>query len=164
LNDLELLANRLAIGDLFARYAHTADGYDEEGWLACFSEDGIFEVDAGEGGIQFEGQKSLREFIHAHVGLLPGTRHVMTNHLVEIDGNQARHRCTLTGMLSRPEKVYTFISGWYESTLEKVSGDWRIKHRIVHGDNSTNDAEPELVAYLNPLREWMAQNGTMVQH
>ena len=84
----------------------------------------------------------------------------MTNHLIEINGNRAQHRCSLTGMLSRPEKVYTFISGWYESTLEKVDSDWKIKHRIIHGDSTENRAERELVAYLQPFVDWMAKNGT----
>ncbi len=161
MSDPDLLANRLAIEDLFAHYAHTADTYDADGWVDCFAEDGIFEVEADGGGIQFVGREDLNKFIYAHIRLLPGTRHVMTNHLVDIDGNRAQHRCTLTGMLSRPEKVYTFISGWYESTLEKASGQWKIKHRIVHGDYSANLAEEELSAYLQPLVDWMAENGTL---
>ena len=161
MSELDLLANRLSIEDLFARYAHTADTYDADGWIDCFSADGIFEVAANDGGIKFVGRENLKEFIYAHIHLLPGTRHVMTNHLVDIDGNRAQHRCTLTGMLSRPEKVYTFISGWYESNLEKASGQWKIKHRIVHVDYSANSAEEELSAYLQPLVDWMAENGTL---
>jgi len=162
LSALDLLINRLAIDDLFARYAHTADSYDADGWVDCFAQDGTFEVEAAGSGIQFVGQQRLHEFIDAHILLLPGTRHIMTNHLVDIDGDLAHHRCTLTGMLSRPEKVYTFISGWYESTLEKVGGQWKIKHRIVHGDDSLNLAEGELAVYLKPLVGWMAENGTLV--
>jgi 3-phenylpropionate/cinnamic acid dioxygenase small subunit len=40
MTDISLLGDRLAIEDVFARYAHTADGYDAEGWLNCFAEDG----------------------------------------------------------------------------------------------------------------------------
>jgi hypothetical protein len=63
-------------------------------------------------------------------------------------------------MLSRPEKVYTFISGWYESTLEKVAGDWKIKHRIVHVDNGANFIDGELAVHMKSFMEWMAENGT----
>ena len=46
LSDLDLLTNRLALEDLFARYAHTADTYDADRWVYCFAEDGTFEVEA----------------------------------------------------------------------------------------------------------------------
>ena len=157
----DLLIDRLAIEDVFARYAHSADGYDVDGWVNCFTEDGIFEVASNGNGIQFAGRQALHDFICAHIHLLPNTRHVMTNHLVDINGNRAVHRCTLTGMLSRPEKVYTFISGWYQSTLEKDASEWKIKHRIVHSDSGANSSERELIAYLKPLRDWMAENGTV---
>lgn len=161
MTDISLLNDRLEIEDVFARYAHTADGYDTQGWLNCFTEDGIFEVDADGNGIQFAGRQALQEFIRAHIRLLPGTRHVMTNHLVELNGHRAVHRCTLTGMLSRPEKVYTFISGWYQSTLEKVADEWKIKHRVVYSDGGDDSTDTELIAQLKPFRDWMAANGTI---
>ena len=105
MSDLYLLTDRLGVEDLFARYAHSADSYDADGWVNCFAQDGIFEVKADGNRTQFIGQKALHDFVCAHIRLLPGTRHVMTNHLVDIDGNLAQHRCTLIGMLSRPEKV-----------------------------------------------------------
>ena len=37
-----LLLERLAIEDVFARYAHAGDEYDADGWVECFTEDGIF--------------------------------------------------------------------------------------------------------------------------
>jgi hypothetical protein len=111
MTDENALSERLAIEDVFSRYAHAGDEYDAEAWLNCFAEDGIFEVESDGSRTQSIGQQALHDFIHAHIRLLPGTRHSMTNHLVDIDGNRARHRCTVTGMLSRPEKVHTFISG-----------------------------------------------------
>ena len=160
MNNEDLLTERLAIEDVFAQYAHTADGYDADGWVSCFTEEGIFEIESDGNRTQFIGRQALHDFICAHIRLLPSTRHVMTNHLVNIDGDRALHRCTVTGMLSRPEKVYTFISGWYESTLEKVAGDWKIKHRIVHVDNGANFIDGELAVHMKSFMEWMAENGT----
>jgi hypothetical protein len=160
MSDVDFLMERLAIEDLFARYAHTADGYDADGWVDCFTEDGIFELESDGSGLRFIGRQALDDFIRAHIRLLPGTRHVMTNHLVDFDGVRAQHRCTLTGMLSRPDKVYTFISGWYDSALEKVSGQWKIKHRIAHADNAANFAAGELVVHFQPMMDWIAANGT----
>ena len=160
--DLVLLADRLAIEELFARYAHTIDGYDADGWVACFTEDGIFEVESQGAAVQLVGKAALHNFALAHIRLLPGTRHVMSNHVIEFDGNRAQHRCTLSGVLTRPEKVYTFVAGWYDSTVEKVSGQWRIKHRIAHVDNGATFVEGELAVHMQPMMDWIATNVTSV--
>ena len=104
----------------------------------------------------------MKKFIDAHIRLLPGTRHVQTNHLVSIKGDSAAHRCTLSGMLSRPEKVYIFISGTYESYLQKIEGEWKIKHRIVHIDNGANFIDGELAQHIQPFMQWMTENGTII--
>lgn len=161
MTDLELLADRLDIEDLFAQYAHTIDSYDAAGWVGCFAEDGIFEAKSEGPGIQFVGRQALLDFAAAHIRLLPGTRHVMTNHLVDIDGGHAQHRCTLTGMLSRPEKVHTFVSGWYESSVERISGQWKIKHRIARFDNAANFSGGEVAVHMQAMMDWIAANGAL---
>ena len=122
----------------------------------------VFEVAADGNRIQFLGKPALKKFIDAHIRLLPGTRHVQTNHLVSIKGDSAAHRCTLSGMLSRPEKVYIFISGTYESYLQKIEGEWKIKHRIVHVDNGANFIDGELAQHIQPFMQWMTENGTII--
>ncbi|MFP6804480.1 MAG: nuclear transport factor 2 family protein, partial [Pseudomonadales bacterium] len=67
IEDLDLLTNRLAIEDFFARYANTADTYDADSWVDCFAEGGTFEVEADGGGIQFVGRENLNEFICTHI-------------------------------------------------------------------------------------------------
>ena len=124
---------RFAIEELFAQYAHTIDSYDGPGWVNCFTTDGVFEV-AGEGddSVRFTGHEQLSVFAHAHIRLLPGTRHVMTNHVTEFEGEtSARHKCVLSGTLSRSESGYVFASGWYDSSVVLVNGDWKISHRKV---------------------------------
>jgi hypothetical protein len=51
-------------------------------------------------------------------------------------------------------------SAWYESTLKKVAGERKIKHRIVHADNGATFIEGELAVHIKPLLGWMAANGT----
>ena len=162
MSDESLLLDRLQIEDIFSRYAHAADEYDAAEWLKCFSDEGVFEVSTEGNQIQFSGKPALKKFIDAHIRLLPGTRHVQTNHLVSIDGDRASHLCTLSGMLSRPEKVYIFISGIYESDLEKIEGEWKIKHRIVHVDNGANFIDGELAQHIEPFMDWMTKNGTII--
>ena len=71
MSDDSLLLDRLAIEDVFARYAHAADEYDAVEWLKCYSEDGIFEVATEGNRIQFLGKPALKKFIDAHIRLYP---------------------------------------------------------------------------------------------
>ena len=43
---------------------------------------------------------------------------------------------------------------------EKIAGEWKIKHRIVHADNGAAFVEGELAVHIEPLLSWMAANGT----
>ena len=60
----------------------------------------------------------------------------MTNHVIEFETEtKARHRCVLSGTLSRPESVYVFASGWYDSTVVLADTYWKISHRKFYLDN-----------------------------
>lgn len=162
MDTLTEVAARLEIETLFARYAHTIDGYDGPGWVDCFTADGVFEVGGDDGSsVCFAGHEALTRFTEAHIRLLPGTRHVMTNHVVEFESDTAaRHICTLSGTLSRPETVYTFVSGWYDSRVVLDDGRWRIRHRRVHLDNGENFVSGALAEHMQPMMNWIAENGT----
>ena len=152
---------RFAIEELFAQYAHTIDSYDVSGWVNCFTADGVFEV-AGEedDSVSFTGQKQLTVFAQAHVRLLPGTRHVMTNHIIVFENEtSARYKCILSGTLSRPESVYVFASGWYESSVVLVNEDWKIRHRKVYLDNAQAIGVEPLASHMQPMIDWIMENG-----
>ena len=152
---------RFAIEELFAQYAHTIDSYDVSGWVNCFTADGVFEV-AGEedDSARFTGYKQLTVFAQAHVRLLPGTRHVMTNHVIVFENEtSARHKCVLSGTLSRPESVYVFASGWYESSVVLVNHDWKISHRKVYLDNAEAIGVEPLASHMQPMIGWIMENG-----
>ena len=131
--------------------------------LNVISNKGIFEVHTGNVRMQFIGEKALSKFINAHIRLLPGTRHVQTNHITTVDKLRAKNHCTLVGFLSRPEKIYTFIAGSYETDLEKVAGEWKITHRIVHVDNGASFVEGDIAEQTQSFMEWMATNSVVMQ-
>ena len=164
MDKMEEVQARFAIEELFARYAHSIDNYDDAGWVDCFTTDGVFEV-AGEGdqGVGFVGHEELTVFAEAHIRLLPGTRHVMTNHVIEFaNETNARHKCVLSGTLSRPESVYVFASGWYDSTVVLTDRYWKISRRRVYLDNiEAIEAEP-LAAHMQPMINWIMENGKAV--
>ena len=155
------LAARLAIKELFARYAHTVDGYDAHGWVNCFTPDGTFQVAAADGpGVCFAGHDALTDFVEAHIERLPGTRHVMTNHIIDFNSNgSADHLCTLSGTLSRPENVYVFANGYYRSQVVIHNGHWKIKHRTVYLDNAEALGVEPLASHMQPMMNWIFENG-----
>lgn len=161
MNMTETIAARLAIEELFARYAHTIDAYDGPAWVNCFTPDGIFEVAAEDGGVGFAGHAALSRFVEAHIRLLPGTRHVMSNHVIDFsDDSAAEHICTLSGTLSRAESVYVFANGYYRSRVECVDGEWKIRHRTVYLDNTAALSTEPLASHMQPMMGWIAENGT----
>lgn len=154
------MAARFAITELFARYAHTVDGYDGPGWVNCFTPDGVFEVANGDdAGFCFKGHEALTRFVEAHIRLLPGTRHVMTNHVIEFkDDTSAEHVCTLSGTLSRPENVYVFANGYYLSDVVYDNKAWKIKHRTVYLDNAESLSVEPLAKHMQGMMTWIAEN------
>lgn len=164
MNAVEQVTARLAIAELFGRYAHTVDGYDSPGWVSCFTPDGIFEVTSpAGGGVCFKGHEALSRFMEAHIRLLPGTRHVQTNHVIEfVNQSSADHRCTLSGTLSRPENVYVFANGYYKSRVELHDSEWKIRHRTVCLDNGEALSTGALAVHMQPMMSWIQENGSPV--
>lgn len=162
MDPLNELAARVAIEELFARYAHTIDGYDGPGWVGCFTPDGVFEVAGEDGaGVCFAGHEALTRFVDAHIRLLPETRHVMSNHVIEFNSDtSAEHVCTLSGTLSRPENVYVFANGYYRSHVEFYDGAWKVRRRTVYLDNVAALSTEPLASHMQPMMGWIAENGT----
>lgn len=69
------VADRLAILQLEAEYARTWDSQDADGWAACFTEDGAFEMGSVPGGLpamRFAGRAELTEFCRLGSGRYEG--------------------------------------------------------------------------------------------
>ena len=84
----------------------------------------------------------------------------MTNHVIEFENEEtAWNRCVLSGTLSRPESVYVFASGWYDSTILLADSYWKISHRKVYLDDiEAIEAEP-LASHMQPMISWIIGNG-----
>jgi SnoaL-like domain len=87
-------AARMEILNLFARYCHAVDANDYRSFVDVFTEDvhaDYSEVGAyAEGELIFDGRDNLVAWFNqsmAHIG--PGLTHYMTNHLIEMDGDEA---------------------------------------------------------------------------
>jgi hypothetical protein len=125
-------ADRVMIQDLLGRYAFAADygSGNPESWVALFTEDGRFEVPAIS--LVAEGRPALTRFIDGLHRTVPGLHHVMSNFVIDIDGDRARGKCELNEFMLRPEAIYNNLHGWYEDEYRKIDGRWYIEVRRVH--------------------------------
>ncbi|MEM3085889.1 MAG: nuclear transport factor 2 family protein [Halobacteria archaeon] len=125
------LQDRLDILDLCARYNRSVDSGDAEGWLAVWTEDGVFETPFGT----FKGHKALRSFLRMFVSMGGrGRRHWSGNFVLEGEGDGARLWATLL-LVSTQGTPSLFATGTYTDTLQRVGGAWRFKHRKLALDS-----------------------------
>src|SRR5262245_29935142 len=146
---------KLAIRELCARYCHTIDSQDSEGWAQCFTADGVFEFD----GWAIQGRPALREYAEVHAQVLRG-RHLTLNHLYEVRGDTATGTSTTVVTLATPGGYKILGQGAYEDRLVKEVGGWRIAYRRVATDRLVSDpgqpinlADPDVAALVSHLVE-----------
>ena len=119
--------DKLDILDLCARYNHAFDSADPEAWAATFTEDGAFG--------SHKGTEELRAFVprrweQARADGVRVCRHWNTSHVIEGDGDTARHSCYGLVLVIRGDDVPTIsLTGVYHDTLKKVNGEWKFVDR-----------------------------------
>jgi len=127
---------KLAIQELCARYCHTIDSQDADGWARCFTPDGAFEFD----GSVIRGRPALREYAEVHARVMR-CRHMTLNHLYEVRGSEATGRATTVVTLATKGGYKLFGTGAYADRLIKVDGQWAIAHRRCDTDRLVSDPE-----------------------
>jgi uncharacterized protein (TIGR02246 family) len=151
--------DRSLIEDLQARYLFAFDWHDAEGYAGTFAEDGVLDYGAGE----IKGRKAIAEFIEQGAqrdaqsraatpeGERPRVgRHIISNIVVQINGNKAHALAYWTHMTSDKTGYGTVdFFGHYEDDLVKVNGAWYFARRRIY-----NEAIPE----------WSAQRENPVRH
>lgn len=147
------VADKLAIQELFARYAHAIDDLDPTAWVACFTADGIFQV----GTRAMQGAAALRGYADVHVREIR-CRHMMSNFLYEVRGDEAAGQCSMLATLATAGGYRIFAQGRYVDRLVRQDGMWRIAHRKVETDQLASDptgitsiADPEVAVLVRPL-------------
>ena len=120
-----------AIGDVLIRYATAIDTRDWVLFRTCFSE----AVDADYGDIgHFDGLDALTGFMDtAHVGFR-STNHMMSNFVIDIDGDRATARSYVHVVLvfaDDPDRWVESVGG-YDDVLARTDDGWRITARTFH--------------------------------
>jgi hypothetical protein len=155
---------KLAIQELCARYCHTIDSQDSEGWAACFTAEGAFEFD----GWVIRGRPALAEYAEVHARVMR-CRHLTLNGLYEVRGDQATGRSTTVVTLATGGGYKILGQGYYEDRLVKEGGRWLIVHRNVRNDRLVNDpskpvnlADPDVAELVRHLLDAARRLGQKV--
>ena len=145
--------DRAKIEDLQARYLFAFDWGDAESYANTFAEDGVLNFGWGE----IRGRQAIREFLAPgdNVSGMASTpedarprvgRHIISNIVVEINGDRARGWAYWTHMVTGPDSGYGTVDffGHYEDEMVKVNGEWLFSKRHIY-----NEAVPEWAAGRN---------------
>ena len=115
------LQDHLDIQQLAARYAWHAARAECEALADLFTADGVFVSPSGK-----PPAGTLAQFYAAH--LKPEhTIPLVANHIIDIEGDEARGRCT---MLSPWQDVGPGFCGFYQDEYRRESGRWRFARRV----------------------------------
>ena len=131
--------DRDAVTKLVLRYAELVD----EGAFAAVAqlfEDATFRAVVGTDVYTRTGADQVREQFERMVITydgVPGTKHVTTNVVVEVDDDAgtAASRSYYSVLQSRPDlPVQVIIAGRYHDAFARVDGQWRFTDRLIFSD------------------------------
>ena len=121
LNDL---ADREEIRALTSDYCQRVQRGDVEGVVELFCEDGSIEM----GDTVTRGHEQLRSsYRDALAEMTP--KPFIHNHVIELDGDQARGVCSVEIRLVQEGRAYD-AAGHYDDDYRKVDGRWRFVRRV----------------------------------
>lgn len=129
---LQELADRLEVADLLRRYATALDSRDWDLLASVFTDDGA--ADYGELGGVNTGAATIAAFCRSALAGLDASQHLITNEVVELDGDRGRARCYF-----QAQHVYRgaeggdhyLVGGTYEDELVRTPEGWRIRRRTL---------------------------------
>jgi len=120
------------INNLFIRYATSLDRGDVEAVVSCFTgEASLVSPVLGE----FSGHAGIRDFASRTARLKHDEgvqfRHVVSNLVVDVEGDTAGAICYLLDFRTRDGKTELLSPGEYECILRKINGRWLFERRVV---------------------------------
>lgn len=123
-------ADRAAIVQLTIDYCWALDTGDWDTLRRVFAADCT--ADLGEGGQN--GVDEVIDRVSRALGHLDDSQHMVTNHQIRIDGDQATGRCYLHAQHIKHSvegSPLFVVAGRYEDSYERRPEGWRIVHRTI---------------------------------
>lgn len=123
----------VALNQLAYRYAKAVDACDVVLFQSAFTPDGrlhSYHSGAGQPFADLKGHAQLAVVPDTMRGMYGATTHMMTNHLVEIDGESATGEVLCTARhLEGATSINVIIR--YVDCYAKTGGEWRIADRAI---------------------------------
>lgn len=120
------------INNLFIKYTRSLDACDPQGVAACFGEDAV--LDSPLMGL-FEGRVGIRAFAERTAQVSKERngqfRHVVSNLVVEVEGDHAHARCYFLDYFTSDGKTELLSPGEYTCNLTRRDGVWLFDDRLV---------------------------------
>jgi hypothetical protein len=128
--------DRLAIQSLYARYCASFDLGDVQGWVNCFTEDGLF-----KSAKDLRGHAQLKEFVEGRIKARADSpnrnvQHWNANLIVEGGDGRAKGMCyiMLAGQSVAANQTVFPVQGTYTDELVEKDGAWRFSVRQMFRD------------------------------
>jgi hypothetical protein len=145
---VELLEDRERVLEALYRYAHAVESGTDAEFIACFTDDAVFDIHYGdypmpipvyagtrhEKGVRHEGAAQLSAYIAGSAARWAGISQfrMLADPIIEIVGDEATARSYLVGIMPFSGTPEVLDLGRYRDRLRRVApGEWRISHRIV---------------------------------
>ena len=123
--DIQVCVDRMDILQLFAKYCHIVDDCTFERLPEVFAEDVVLDYSSLGESVQgrrtkMQGVQEFIDFLTATMaGMGPGLTHFMTNHLIEVHGDEA-------DIVSHNHVLNIPQGGHYTSHARRTAQGWRI--------------------------------------
>ena len=130
---LQALIDRADIIDLFSRYAAAIDRRDASAYRGCF--DDVVDIETPGTQIEKGPAEQWAELALRAVGIFDGTQHVITNHLIRLDGDEADCVATLQADHWNADGAVK-VFGRYTTRLRRTGSGWRIARLELTVDRS----------------------------
>jgi ketosteroid isomerase-like protein len=127
------LEARRDILDNFHRYGSALDYGDEEAWVACFTDDGLFEVTGHPKHSTYRGRQALAGFAAQHTRAPDHIhKHCVFDVQVDITGEEALSMSYFARLDQMADGPVVHAFGRYHDVIVRgADGRWRFKHRRV---------------------------------
>ena len=134
--DIQACIDRMDILQLFAKYCHIVDDCTFEKLPEVFSDDAYIDYSslgefvAGKPTVMHGAQEFVAFLTNSMAGIGPGLTHFMTNHLIDLRGDEA-DIASHNHVLNIPQ------GGYYKSHARRTPDGWRIdrfifQNRLYH--------------------------------
>ena len=123
---LQMLVDRMEITDTSLKYATGVDMRDKELYRSCFTD----EIEIDFTSMEIEGPKKISadEWVDQAftlVGAYESTQHIITNHVININGDEATYEAYLQAQHYNADSIFT-VGGYYSNKVVKTPEGWKI--------------------------------------